>query len=217
MHPNLAVVLATVWRHRRLHPKLNNPAKRDIDAIRRAWGEKVSSGVIYNWEYYLFPHLKEDGWHGTPVYFPHGIAGDLRALTSISGMRGEYVEVTRSDPKIPLLETSVPWGKRGELYAPGFSHLNVYITSRLYWDTELDVDELLADYCEKFYGPAAKEMQDFIGFCEQDWPKLSPANPDSETLRQMQQLLADARAAAGDSVYTRRIELVAEYTRPLLP
>jgi hypothetical protein len=68
LHPNLAVVMATVWRYRRLHPELNNPAKRDIDPIRRAWGKKVSSGVIYNWEYYLYPRLKDDGWHGTPVW-----------------------------------------------------------------------------------------------------------------------------------------------------
>lgn len=64
---------------------------------------------------------------------------------------------------------------------------------------------------------AAKEMLDFIAFCEQNWPRLSPANPDSETLRQMQRLLNNAHTAAGDSVYTRRIELVAEYVRPLLP
>ena len=95
LHPNLAVVMATVWRHRRLHPELNNPAKRDIDPIRRAWGKKVSSGVIYNWEYYLYPSLKDDGWHGTPVYFPHAIADDLRALSGIPGMHGEYVEVMR--------------------------------------------------------------------------------------------------------------------------
>jgi hypothetical protein len=82
---------------------------------------------------------------------------------------------------------------------------------------ELAVDEQLADYCEKSYGPAAKEMLTFIGFCEQNWPRLSPANPDSETLRQMQRLLDTAHTVAGDSVYTQRIELVAEYARSLLP
>jgi len=75
----------------------------------------------------------------------------------------------------------------------------------------------LADYCEKSYGPAAKEKLAFIGFCEQNWPRLPHANPDSETLRQMQRLLDTAHTAAGDSVYTQRIELVTEYARPLLP
>jgi hypothetical protein len=53
LHPKLAVVLTAVWRHKHLHPELTNPAKRDVDAIRRAWAKKVSSGVIYDWEYYL--------------------------------------------------------------------------------------------------------------------------------------------------------------------
>jgi len=217
LHPNLAVVMATVWRHRRLHPELSNPAKRDIDAIRRAWGPKVSSGVIYNWEYYLFPRVKEDGWHGTPVYFPHAIADDLRALKSIPGLRGEYVEVTRNDPNVSLPDTSTPWGARGELYAPGFAHLNVYLTACLYWDLRQDVDTLLADYCDKFYGPAAKEMRTFIEFCEQHWPKLSPPNPDEKTLARMRQLLADARVKVGDTMYARRIDLISEYTGSLQP
>jgi hypothetical protein len=216
LHPNLAVVMATVWRHRRLHPELNNPAKRDVDAIGRAWGPKVSSGVIYNWEYYLYPSLKKDGWHAVPVYFPHAIAADLRSLKSI-GVRGEYVEVTRNDPKVSLPENSTPWGTRGELYVPGFSHLNVYLTARLYWDVDQDVDTLLTDYSETFYGPAAKEMKSFIEFCEKNWPKLSPSNPDTDTLRQMRQLLTRARVRAGDTVYDRRIKLVSRYTKTLTP
>jgi len=217
LHPNLAVVIATVWRHKRLHPDLNPPGKRDIDAIRRAWADKVGSGVLFNWEYYLYPRPKADGLHGVPVYFPHGIADDLRALKAIPGMRGEFMEVTRNDPKTLLPESSTPWGTRGELYAPGFSHLNIYITSRLYWDTAQDVDALLADYYTKFYGPAAKQMQAFVEFCERNWPRLAPPVPDRETLRHMQQLLSAARHAAGDSVHGRRIDLVVEYTRPLQP
>ena len=34
LHPNLAVVMATVWRHRRLHLELHNPAKRNVDVVR---------------------------------------------------------------------------------------------------------------------------------------------------------------------------------------
>ena len=50
LHPNLAVVIATVWRHKRLHPDLNPPSKRDIDAIRREVGMVFQS-------FNLFPHL----------------------------------------------------------------------------------------------------------------------------------------------------------------
>jgi len=97
-----------------------------------------------------------------------------------------------------------------------FAHLNVHLTARFYWDVEQDVDALLVDYCKRFYGPAAKEMKAFIEFCEKNWPKLSPSNPDAELLRQMRQFLADALVKAGDSTsYTRRIELISGYTKPL--
>ena len=73
-------------------PKGHNPAKRDVDAIHRAWAKKVSSGVIYNWEYYLYLGLKKNGWHGTPVCFAQGIARDLRAIKFIPGMRTELAQ-----------------------------------------------------------------------------------------------------------------------------
>ena len=93
--------------------------------------------------------------------------------------------------------------------------MNIYLTARLYWDVEQDVDALLADYCAKFYGPAAKEMKAVTEFCEKNWPKLSPSNPDAEALRQIRQLLTSARAEVGDTVYARRIELVSQYTTTL--
>ena len=62
---------------------MRRQAKRDMDAIRRSWAEKVSSGVLFNWDYYLYPRPRAGGLHAVPVYFPHGIAEDLRALKAI--------------------------------------------------------------------------------------------------------------------------------------
>jgi hypothetical protein len=36
--------------------------------------------------------------------------------------------------------------------------LNLHVRGRLYWDPDTDVDALLAEFHEKFYGPAAKPM-----------------------------------------------------------
>ncbi len=215
LHRNLVVVFATVWRHERLFPERTRAEKRDMDGIRKAWAEKVTSGELYNWEYYLYPRPKEGGLHGVPVYFPHGIAEDLRSLKATPGMRGEFVEVSRNDPQTKLPITSAPWGPRGELYAPGFSHFNLYITSRLYWDVTQDVDALLADYYEKFYGPAAKEMRAFIEYCERKWPDMAGPERDVATVRQMRQLLSAAREAAGESDAGKRIELIHQYVGPL--
>ena len=35
LHPNLAVILATVWRHERLFPERTRSEKRDTDGIRK--------------------------------------------------------------------------------------------------------------------------------------------------------------------------------------
>jgi hypothetical protein len=215
LHPNLAVIIATVWRHERLFPERTVEGKRDMDGIRKTWAEKVTSGVMYNWEYYLYPRFKEECLRGVPLYFPHGIAADLKVLKATAGMRGEFMEVTRNDPQTKLPATGTPWGPRGELYAPGFSHLNLYVTSRFYWDALQDVDALLADYYDKFYGPAAKPMQAFIEYCEQNWPSMTGEDHDPSTVQQMQLLLTTARAAAGDTDFGKRIDLILEYVQPV--
>jgi hypothetical protein len=45
--------------------------------------------------------------------------------------------------------------------------LNYYVAAKLCWNADLDVDALLDDYFEKFYGPAAKPMEDYFMAMEQ--------------------------------------------------
>jgi hypothetical protein len=50
--------------------------------------------------------------------------------------------------------------------------LNFYLASKLCWNADLNVDALLDDYFEKFYGPAAAPMKEFFMAMEksmQDW------------------------------------------------
>ncbi len=42
------------------------------------------------------------------------------------------------------------------------THLNYYIRSRLMWNAQADVTALVRDYCQKFYGPAARPVEDYI-------------------------------------------------------
>lgn len=46
--------------------------------------------------------------------------------------------------------------------------LNLHVRGQLYWNPDLDVDALLAEFYEKFYGPAAKPMADY-------WTKIIDA------------------------------------------
>jgi hypothetical protein len=42
------------------------------------------------------------------------------------------------------------------------THLNYYIRSRLMWNAQADVRPLVRDYCEKFYGRAARPVEDYL-------------------------------------------------------
>jgi hypothetical protein len=41
-------------------------------------------------------------------------------------------------------------------------HLNFYVQAKLMWDVNQDVDALVRDYCEKFYGKAADPIEDYV-------------------------------------------------------
>lgn len=143
--------------------------------------------VLNTYDYYL--ETWRDQYKGLPAFYPRAIAADLRSLKGIS--RGEFIEVL---PKGPMI-------------------LNLYVTCRLYWDADQDIDALLDDYCEKYYGPAAKEMKAFINYAEKNWMK---AIKDADTIKRLHELLEAARnKVENESVYATRLEKLAEYMRPL--
>ncbi|MGE0608243.1 MAG: DUF4838 domain-containing protein [Pirellulales bacterium] len=47
--------------------------------------------------------------------------------------------------------------------------LNLYVRGQLYWNPDADVDELLAEFYPKFYGPAAKPMAQYWGAINNAW------------------------------------------------
>ena len=164
--------------------------RQQTEAIRQAWLPKIASGEFYTYEYYR--HRSP----GIPYFFPHGIAQDLHHLKGIS--KGEVAEVINDVGT--------------QFFAPGLTHLNLYVTSRFYWDADQDVDALLAEYYEKYYGPASREMKAFIEFSEVNWPKMSQ---DAAPIAKAMELLAVARKAAGETVYGERIDLLVEHCKPL--
>ena len=165
----------------------------------RGWREKLTSGKLLRAVHYL-RSVPRSAWHGLPVYYPRAIAKDLRFLKGVA--LGGFNEV------------SFDRGRRrlGGLHVPAFNHLNIYVTARLYWDADQDLDAILNDYYEKFYGPAAKEMKAFIEYSEANWRHMrTKVEPIDKALA----LLKAARKAAGDSVYGKRIALLADYLAPM--
>ena len=164
--------------------------------LRRAWQAKTDRPLM-GYEHYPLTHRG----HEIPYYFPRAIAAGLRAHAGSS--HGEFVEIG--------------WGPadvRGHgLHSPEFAHLKVYVTARLYWDPDLNLDALLEEHYRLFYGPAAAEMKRFIEYAEANWPGMKK---DAKRIEKAQELFAAARKKAEPgSVYDRRIAPLAEFLAPM--
>ena len=129
--------------------------QRDREAI-RTW-KALGAKRIYVWEYYNIRGQKAL-YRGVPTVAPHLIADDLGFLKDYSS--GEFIEAEPEDPKR---------GWNHTLTHVGLSHLNLYVNAKLLWNPDRDVDTLLADYYDKYYGPAHDVMARFYGDLEATW------------------------------------------------
>ncbi|MDA8085694.1 MAG: DUF4838 domain-containing protein [Nitrospiraceae bacterium] len=179
----------------------NAKERAKVDALIRQWRKKCAN--IYVWEYYNWYYAGSE--QGEPFIFPHLIARDLKFLKGMS--RGEFIEAETAKPPLSIAY-------------PGLTHLNLYVTARLLWDADLNVDRLLDDYYRRFYGPGAPEMKEFFEAAERYWTqwvrgqrirkwywegtfRLAP--------RQREKLLGyleKAREKTGDTVYGKRVQLI---------
>lgn len=193
LSPNLAVMICR-WRSN-FHDRTT---RKKYLALRAGWQEKLTSGQFFVWDYYL--HCRRNGnWLGIPVYFPQLIQEDLRSLKGISF--GEYTSARRNWPAWNL-----PW------HALAANHLNIYVTAQLYWDADQDLEALLADYFQRFYGPAAEEMRAFVAYAEANWMN---AAQDLAIMDRYLELITAAQAAAGEGIYGDRVGLLVTYMEPL--
>lgn len=206
LSPNVAVMFCKT-RADYYDKKLWDRQDRDI----AEWRKKTN--ILYIWEYYLQSWRP---WRNLPTPFTHIIATDLKALKGI--IKGEFIE-------------SESW-EQGDLPCkmnfPGMQHLNLYVTARLYWDVDQDVDELLDEYFRLFYGPAAEEMKAFWITAEKYWTNQDKSdlkygfggtNPmkvfTPERLKTLSAFIGSARSRAKpESIYRKRIDLIAaEFAR----
>ncbi|MFA7158051.1 MAG: DUF4838 domain-containing protein [Kiritimatiellia bacterium] len=189
--PNVMVVV----------PMARDPATREqLLKIRREYAAKVAPGNMISGGHYLHSRTNT-ATAGMPVFFPRLIAEDLGSLKGLS--QGEFIELTQGYGADVV-----------DMHAPIFNHLNVYVTARYYWDADQDINALLDEYYDKFYGPAAKEMKEFIEYSEKNWP-LMKSKP--EPIDKALELLEKARKAAGDKVYGKRVGLMTEFCQAMKP
>ena len=187
--PNVVVTIAR-WRS-----WFEDPARKEFYRnLTERWIDVLPSGKVYVHDYYL--HNREGrvgSYESFPVVFPHLISEDLAYLEGKSG--GDFIEV---------LQNCQSWDLSWDSYAA--NALNVYVTTRLYWDADRDVDALLQEYYDRYYGPVSAEMEAFYEYAEEHWPE---APHDPEVLVTLRGMAEEAQAEAGeDTVYGKRIDLL---------
>jgi len=130
-----------------------------------------------------------------PFPILHSMRRDIPYLHSI-GVYGLYAQYAYN------------WGTIG---------LNYYVAAKLLWDPKTDVDALLQDFYEKFYGPAAKPMQRYFEALERaavrsdvhlsaeyaDLPKIFTA----ELLQECDTYLSQAERLADSKMIQRRVRM----------
>jgi hypothetical protein len=176
----------------------NEKDRDEILDIREAWLRKLPSKKVFTYDYYT-GNRPGAAWAGIPIYSPRLIAADLRSLKGVS--LGESI-----DSYQPHVRGEHPYDYLA------IAHLDFYVTTRLWWDAERDVEDLLEDYYTSFYGPAREEMKAFIEYSEKNWPDM---RTKASAISEAQELLAAACDAAGDDIYGQRIDMVARYIEPL--
>jgi len=214
---NVAVMIAPICQ-RRAWPWQHDAFYKAMEA----W-QKTGITNFYIWEYYN--HYGRKHWgedtkkhptSGIPVIFARMISKDLRKLKGVS--RGEFIES----------ETSGYFGKDGwalkegngkeecgcYAYDIGKTHWNLYVEGKLLWDSGLDVDILLTDYCDKFYGPASEDMKMFYRRAEEVWCGNTNKAMDytqmypQKTVDELLGYLEDGMKKCGDDIYARRVKLM---------
>lgn len=128
--------------------------------------------------------------HGGGANSPRIFANDIRDYRDMA--TGEDIWVSTS---------------RGTLHNPGFNHLNVYIAARYQWDADQDIDALLAEYYERFYGPAAERMAAFIDHFEAEQRNMRSINSAPVLKSAMDLFKAVKDAVDPASVYGQRVAM----------
>lgn len=189
MSPNLVVMIV---QSRYLFEDIER--NQYFQELTREWIDKLPSGQVLVFEHSLFADPNHI-YHGIPVYYPELITGNLRFLKGKSG--GEFIEVFRNPDE-------------SDWHSLASNHLNLYLTSRLYWGVEQDVNDILDEYYEKFYGPDAKdEMKAFLDYAEANWFYVLE---DPGILSELVNLLSAAQTAAGSTgIYRERIDMLEDF------
>ncbi len=199
--PNVAVFICNVGR-----PRFDDDeAWAEYWELIQGWKEKLAPGRIIRNENNRY----SGGSHPVvfPIIHPHAMARDLREMKGIS--LGDWNEQARSN-----------FGQPGKTFrtAPGLDHLTIYVNARFLWDADQDLEVLLDEYYEKFYGPASAAVREAFEYAEANYQRDRRPRAgfiDVQKRLEFVELLHEAKDVAGDTVYGERIELILSELQPI--
>ena len=180
---------------------------------RKEWLAKMShKDQLLIYEYYS-EHAPPYNFPPVPVVFTKLMKQDFDELYDHAA--GFYAEIAWSPGDEINLNGRV-------LRRPGISHLMLYLHNRLCWDRNLDVQAVLNEYYDLFFGPAKGEMKEFYEFSESVWMRPEPRQITAAggflkpaDVERYADILARAKAKAGDTVFGKRVDFIAAEMAPL--
>ncbi len=123
-----------------------NPDDKKADlALIDAWMERLDRIGIYEYLYGL--------GYSVPRLYTHRLADMLRYVGNKKPLSGFYAEIYSHH---------------------GLDGPKAWITEKLLWNPNQDVDKLLAQWAAACFGPAAEPMRQYFDLLEQTWIKNSP-------------------------------------------
>lgn len=194
--------------------------RRDYQQI-HSFLDDCGVGTLFTWEYLIHPWVDSNPF--TPV-IPRINAEDARFLANFPAFGGGYMQLQLDTVKKDGKPSGLVWSH------PVMDHFRLYFRLKLYDDRTLNVDTLLSEYYEKFYGPAGPQVRALVEALEGRWRdpqarEASGAFPHqygssnarvwweflgtAEFMDRAEGLMARARSAApSGSVYARRVDLL---------
>ncbi len=166
--------------------------------IIQSW-KSVSSSPLAYWLHNLYRHNAPQKY-GVPMYLPHLLAKLWKDLAK----NGKWIYVEEEKDSVM------------------FEHLSSYIMAKLSYSPELDVDALLNDYYEKFYGPkAAPIMKNIFDDIEKQCMKIGRASSgsidiwekyfNSEVLKNYAMQADEALKLASGTEYEKNVKLFSKH------
>ena len=148
--PNVAVTLCY------------GPLTRGGNDFKIPWRElidewRVTGAALYVWEYWNASRYHR-GIYGAPSVFPRQLK-ELYLLdrNQVSGRVIELADVAATGVGV---QSWADWM---------YDSLNLYMSMKLMWDADFDVEAELERFYPDFYGPAAKTMREFYDEMEKVW------------------------------------------------